>query len=148
MTRAAKITYLSSLLLGLLAGVLFGFRMEAEQLPFDEMGSQMAATQAVDDFGRAQFHYADPENAAKALQLCVNVLEQIERRNPDVTQQQALVTAYVRLAILADGAANPAQSQAYMVQARQWHKSLLFTRDVTDAQLKASVTFLDRSRYP
>jgi hypothetical protein len=148
MTRVAKITYLSSLLLGLLAGVLFGFRMEAEQLPFDEMGSQMAATQAVDDFGRTQFHYADPENAAKALQLSVNVLEQIEKRNPEVTQQQALVTAYVRLAILADGAANPAQSQAYMTKAQEWHKSLLLAHDVSDAQLKANVTLADRLRQP
>lgn len=143
MTRAATITYSCALFIGFLAGFIFEFRYAMQFLPDYDLGTQMAAAQAVDDFGRTQSRHAGPDASEKSVELCAALMEKLQRRNPSLPEQLSLVDAYIRLAVLADHKRKGDQSRYYMEKAQQAYKSLLLARPISDAQLKAGLIARD-----
>jgi len=144
MTRAAKITYACFLLLGLFAGGYFGFRDWAGFLPGYEETAEWSASETLVDFGRAQFRYARPDAAAGSLQLCVTLIEKIQRQDPKVSVQDGLAETYIRLAILADRNGDNDASRAYLTKARQQRGEALLHQPASDSELKDRVNIIDR----
>ena len=144
MTRAAKITYACSLLLGFLVGFFLGFRQTAEILPSQEEARTFSASESLLDFARAQFRYAKADEAAKSLLLCATLLERLRQRDPGADVKDSFVEIYVRLALLADRRNDDEDSRAYMAQAQQALRSPLARRPTSDAELKDHVSAIDR----
>jgi hypothetical protein len=144
MTPAAKITYVVAVILGLVGGLLVGFRAgtSASISLFD--AQRMAATAELTDFSYMQYKHADPQNAKEALLTCAKFLEEMEQEKPDNMQKHDLVLAYARLAVLEDAGQNAEQSQAYMNQARSWNKAS-GGPDFSDIEMKAVLKKLDEA---
>jgi hypothetical protein len=142
MTRAAKITYLGALLLGLSIGSYFSFRTATHNLEAFYDLRRLAAPQVLRDFSYLQYKYSDPEHAKAALLTFASLLEQMEKTSPEKARKLDLAYAYTRLALLEDAANNREQSRYYMTKTRLWYRSI-DGRDISDYEMKVVVDKMD-----
>ena len=142
MTRAAKITYLFALVIGVTGGALFGFWKDSDLLKACYSARQEAAPMALEDFSFMQYRHADAEHAETALLAYVALLEQLESLRPEKSQEFKLANAYVRLASLEDTANNPQKSRDYVAKARSWYIAS-GGHNRSDSGMKAAVADAD-----
>jgi hypothetical protein len=142
MTRAAKIVYLSALILGLLAGAFAEFHDDFPMLKHVEESRETMMPQSVTDFWYLQFKYANPADSKDALLSSAAILEEMYAANPKAGPKGEVGEIYAHLAILADDENNPVASRAYMIQARSWWADPK-ERDISDDALKAAVEKMD-----
>ena len=144
MTRAAKITYIAALLLGVSMGGYFGFHNAMLVLGTYCSGMQIEAPITLDHFSYLQSRYADTEHAKAGLQTAANLLEEIEKLNPQKIQEQDLAFTYTRLALLEDAADNPQESHDLMTKARHWYRAG-GGRDYSESEMKEMLKIRDKS---
>ncbi len=144
MTLAAKITYLAALLLGLSIGGTFGFQRAAIVLDSYYSIRDRAAPRALDHFSYLQYKYADSEHAKAGLQMAANVLEEIQKLDPDRSHEQDLALTYTRLALLEDAKNNSQQSHDLMTKARNWYAASN-GRDYSESEMKEILSNWDNS---
>ncbi len=142
MTRAAIITYIGALLLGLSIGSYFSFRTATHNLQAFYDVRRLAAPQVLREFSYLQYKYADPEHAKEALLTFASVLEQMEKTSSENARKLDLAYAYTRLALLEDATKNREQSQNYMTKTRSWYRSI-GGRDISDYEMKIAVDKMD-----
>ena len=142
MTPAAKIIYLSAILIGLSVGLLLGFRNRSNALELYDEGRLFTAPIELRDFSQLQYMHADAENAKTALLTYASVLEAMEEASAAKTEKFELSLTYTRLALLEDQVNNLEQSHAYMTKARYWN-SALGNRDYSESELKAALMKID-----
>jgi hypothetical protein len=123
MTLAAKITYLSALLIGLSVGLLSGYRSRFTLLKEYGESRLTIAPYAFEDFSREQYAQADYEHARAALLTYVGLLEEMEKAKAGKSVIVEMRDTYTRLALLEDMVNNPEQSHAYMTKARFWNSA-------------------------
>ncbi len=145
MTRAAKVTYLAALLIGLSLGLLLGYRQTSNLLKLRIEGRLVTAPFTLEDFSREQYAHADPEHAKAALLTYANVLEAIEKAKADKGQKLELSLTYTRLALVEDVASNSEQSLAFMTKARNWYLAY-GGRDLSESEMKAAFKRFDAQR--
>ncbi len=121
MTRAAKITYLLALLLGFSVGAYVKFHVTMTPLESYFEMIRSTAPGVLDDFSYVQYKHADTEHARAALQSYADLLEEMQKWNPDRFRPGTLSVTYVRLALIEDAADNPELSHVYMTKARYWN---------------------------
>jgi hypothetical protein len=148
MTPAAKVTYLSALLIGLLVGLPLGYRQTMNNLKlYGEMRFEMPPL-ALEDFSRDQYAHADSEHGRAALLTYASVLETMETAKAEKSLMFELSNTYMRLALLEDTGNNPEQSHAFMTKARYWH-SAAGGRDYSESEeseIKAALKRFDALR--
>jgi hypothetical protein len=147
MTKAAKITYFSAWLIGLSIGAFFGFQTAAPALKAYYSGRQLIAPMVLSHFSYLQYSYADPAHAQAALQTSARLLEEIEKLNPEETQERELSFTYTRLALLEDAADKSEQSHALMTKARYWY-AVSGGRDYSESEMKTMLKTLDEQLQP
>jgi hypothetical protein len=135
MTRAAKITYIVALLFGISIGAYFGFQRAMFRLGAYYSVMQLEAPSALDHFSYLQYRYADSEHAKAGLQMSASLLEEIEKLNPERSQERDLAVTYTRLALLEDAADHSQQSHALMTKARYWYAAS-GGRDYSESEMK------------
>jgi hypothetical protein len=142
MTPAAKVTYLSALLIGLSIGLLLGYgeRMNLLKL-MGETRLEMPPF-ALREFSQLQYMQADPEHAKAALLTYASVLEAMEKAKAEKSLMFELRSTYLRLALLEDIENNPEQANGYMTKVRYWN-SAGGGRDYSDPEMKAAQKRLD-----
>jgi hypothetical protein len=145
MTPAAKVTYLSALLIGLSVGLLLGYRLRLNGLESYNEARLMTAPSELRDFSQLQYMHADSEHAKAALLTYASVLEAMVKANAAKTQKVELSFTYTRLALLEDTGDNQEQSHAYMTKARFWN-SAVGGRDYSESEMKAGLMRFDRQR--
>ena len=101
-------------------------------------GQRLAAPGVLRDFSYMQYKNADLAHANTALLTYDNLLEGLEKTNPEKGQKYELAFAYTRLALLEDAANNSEQSQIYMLKAHFWNRSA-GGRDAPDSVMKLAV---------
>ena len=94
MTRAAKITYFAALVIGLSIGAFFGFQTTAPLLEAYYAGRQLTAPMAFSRFSYLQCSYADAAHAQAALEIFAKHLEELEKLQPEKTQERELAFTY------------------------------------------------------
>jgi hypothetical protein len=144
MTRAAKITYLVALLLGLSIGGYVGFQKTAFALDSYYSARDEVAPMVLDHFSYLQYSHADSEHARSSLQMAANVLEEIERLYPNDIRERDLAITYTRLALLEDAEDNSERSHALMTKARYWFAAS-YGRDYSESQIKDLLKARDNS---
>ena len=128
MTRAAKLTYLFTLLTGLVLGALAGFWYALPQLRLYQNATTLLAPDALRDFAREQVQHADFNHAQRALQLYADYVQEIEKFAPQdkvfrSARQTDLAMSFVRLAMVAESSANVDQSAQLMQRAQELYRS-------------------------
>jgi hypothetical protein len=147
MTRAAKITYFAALFIGLSIGAFFGFQTAGPLLKGYYAVRQLTAPMAFSHFSYLQYNYADAAHAQAALQTFARFLEELEKLNPEKTQERELAFTYTRLALLDDAAEKLDQSHALMEKARYWYLSS-GGRDYSESEMKSMWKTLDERLRP
>jgi len=142
MTRAAKVTYLAALFIGLSVGLLREYRSSMSLLKSYHEIRFTIPPYALEEFTREQYKHADLEHARAALLTYANVLEEMEKAKADKTWKMELSLTYARLASLGDGAADLEQSRAFMAKARYWNLAN-GGRDMPDSEMKAALLKID-----
>jgi hypothetical protein len=142
MTPAAKIVYLAALVLGLSAGLWFGYRSGVDHLQAYEEARLATAPLALGEFSREEYARADFEHASAALLSYAALLEELEKAKAERMHKDELSATYVRLALLEDDARNPQQSREFMTRARYWYTGF-GGRDLSDSEMKTAVMRLD-----
>jgi hypothetical protein len=142
MTRAAKITYLTALLIGLSVGTSLGFLTSTENLASYYNVRRMAAPEVLRDFSYIQYRRADLGHARTALLTFANFLEEMETLHREKRQELDLAATYTRLALLADAAHNQEESHTYMAKTRYWYAKG-GRAEVSDSEMKAAVQRMD-----
>lgn len=144
MTRAMKVTFVLSAILGIAAGGTLGYRQGAELGEMTRSAEPISAGSAVSDFAARQFRYADVEHARQAAQLQISVLEQLRVPTVDTITRGQLGLAYIRLAMVEKAAGNQEAERLALKQARMW----LPTRpgqDPSDERLEDFLKRLDQA---
>jgi len=142
MTPAARVTYLSALLIGLSLGLLLGYRGRMDILKsFGETRLEVPPF-ALSDFSKVQYMQADSEHAKAALLTYASVLEAMEKAKAEKSLMFELRSTYLRLALIEDTENNSEQSNAYMAKVRYWN-STAGGRDYSDSEMKAAQKRLD-----
>jgi hypothetical protein len=142
MTPAAKVTYLSALLIGLGVGLLLGYRDTMDSLKLlGEMRLEIPPL-ALQDFSREQYTHADTERGREALLNYASVLEGIEKAKGGKSLKLELGLTYTRLALLEEDAGNPEQSDTFMTKARNWYLAD-GDRDLSETEMKAILKRFD-----
>jgi hypothetical protein len=147
MTKGAKITYFSALLIGLSIGTIFGFQTAAPAFEAFYTGRQLIAPMVLGHFSYLQYSYADRAHAQAALQTSAKLLEGMEKLYPEKTQERELSFTYTRLALLEDAADNSEQSHALMTKARYWYTAS-GGRAYSDSEMKTMLKSLDEHLQP
>jgi hypothetical protein len=142
MTRAAKITYLVALLIGLSGGAFAGYWLTADGLRVYSLVTQSFAPDVFGKYAFLQYCYADTEHAKEALQSYADFLEEMENEYPDFRRKRDLSEAYTRLAILEDSVGNAEQSQVFMTKARFWYAAS-GGRELPDSEMKNAIKKMD-----
>lgn len=146
MTRAIKITFLATAVLGLGIGSYFGYSEANEESSFLESTQYIAPTEMAAEFARLQFMRADGDHARQAVMLQIHLLEQLEQADKTFREDGRLWLAYTRLAMIEEAAGQPDAEQSALAQARA-----LYDRDhprgqgLTYDELKNAVLRLDRA---
>jgi hypothetical protein len=143
MTLAAKIAYLGALLIGLLVGAIFRFRMATDTIATISSIRPTAASTMVERFSFQQYRRADFEHSRGALLDCVSFLEQVQKFHPERSQAHYIANTYTRLALLEDAAQDLEESRAYMAKARYWYGKSASGH--TDSEIKAAMKNLDEA---
>jgi hypothetical protein len=142
MTRAAKIVYVSALIVGLLAGAFAEFHEDLRMLKDSQESRDSMIPLAVTDFWFLQYKYSDPKDAKASLLSSASLLEEMYKANPKTESMGELGDIYMHLAILADAENDPEQSHAYMIEARSWWPNPREAA-ISDGDLKAAVKKTD-----
>jgi hypothetical protein len=142
MTRAAKITYLVMVILGLTSGVAIGFWKAALKLKSNYDISRSLAPGVLDSFSYAQYRHADVQHAEVGLVSVAGLLLELENLHPERTQRLNLANTYTRLALLRDSLNDATGSDQYMTQALRWYAATGSPRR-TVFEMKAAVIQLD-----
>jgi hypothetical protein len=142
MTRAAKITYFTALIIGLAISGFFGFRNTMKALKDEYSTRQMLAPDVLRGFSYMQYRHADPEHAKAALLTYARFLEQMDERIPQKSNKRELVTTYARLSLVGEAENNTEQSRVYMTRARYWNAAS-GGRDFSDSEMKAVLKTFD-----
>jgi len=145
MTPAARVTYLSALLIGLSVGLLLGYRHRLNGLESYNEARLITAPSELRDFSQLQYMHADPEHARLALLTYASVLEAMVKAKGSKMQKLELSFTYTRLALLEDAGDNREQSHAYMTKARYWN-SAVGGRDYSESEMKAGLMRFDGQR--
>lgn len=143
MTRAAKIVYLSALVLGLLLGISLRLLEAKSADSFRGMLQPMAANAQYGEFAGRQFKNADPEHARQALVGHANYLEQADVIAPEPSYKWDLALTYTRLALLEDARHDARQATAYRSIAQHWYKKST-QRQLTDPELSRAMMNLEQ----
>jgi hypothetical protein len=142
MTLAAKITYFTALFIGLSVGAFFGFKTTAPMVEAYYDNLHLTAPMAFSRFSYLQYSYADTSHAKAALYAFAGFLEELEKLQPEQTQERELAFTYTRLAVLEEAAEEMDQSHAVMAKDRYWHSSSGL-RDYSESEMKAALKILD-----
>jgi hypothetical protein len=142
MTRAAKITYVGALFIGISIGAFISFRNTTLNLESYYETRRLTAPWVLRDFSYVQYKNAGPADAKAALLTFASLLEEMQKANPEKSQKLDLALTYTRLALLEGEANNPEQSRIYMSKARAWYRSYS-GRDVTAFEMKVAVDKMD-----
>jgi hypothetical protein len=147
MTLAAKITYFTALFIGLSIGAFFGFKTTAPMVEayYDDL--RITAPMVFSHFSCLQYSYADAAHAKAALYAFAGFLEELEKLQPEQTQERELAFTYARLAVLEEVAEKLDQSHALMAKARFWYSSSGL-RDYSESEMKAALKRLDERAQP
>jgi hypothetical protein len=145
MTPAAKLTYLSALLIGLLVGLVLGYRDRLNILESYGEARLITAPATLRDFSQLQYMRADSEHAKVALLTYASVLETLEKATAEKEPKLELSLTYTRLALLEDNASNTEQSHAFMTKARNWYLAY-GGRDRSESEMKAALMRFDGRR--
>jgi len=113
MTPAAKVTYLSALLIGLSIGLLLGYGERMNLLKLMGETRLEIPPFALREFSQLQYMQADPEHAKAALLTYASVLEAMEKAKAEKSLLFELRSTYLRLALLEDIENNPEQANEY-----------------------------------
>jgi hypothetical protein len=145
MTRAIKLTFVAAAILGLGWGGYLGCS-EANQVSSSlESIRYIAATQVAADFARTQFTQADADHARQAVILQIHLLVQLEFADKSFHASE-LAFAYVRLAMVEQGAGRAEAEHRALAQARarlrQIHSP---NEEPTDDELENAVRRSDRA---
>ena len=144
MTRAMKVTFFLSAILGIAVGARIGYSQGAEVSELMRTAEPMGAGFAVSEFAAQQFRHADADHARVAAQLQISVFEQLRVATDDTNTRRNLGLAYVRLAWVEKSAGNQEAEHLALKQARMW----LPTRpgqDASDEQLEDFLKRLDQA---
>jgi hypothetical protein len=141
MTRAAKITYLLALLIGLVSGGVMGFLFTSNILKLFDVVTPMFAPAALRNYSFLQYKHADAEHARAALQSYADFLDEMEKIKPDRAQRGDLALTYARLALLEETENNPEQSRVLMAKARSYVSTS--GREISEADLRKALKRID-----
>ena len=142
MTPAAKVVYLSALLLGLIPGTIWGFANAMNRIRVaDELKWIISATE-VERVAVIQLRHAEAQHARNSLESATSLLEDMERLRPNKAQRRMLTSVYTRLALLEDAAGNSEKSRAAMTKAKYWYMTS-GGKEMTDAEMKTAIKQFD-----
>lgn len=144
MTRAIKITFIATAILGLGCGGYLGHRSAAETSDSLISIQYIAPTKVASDFALTQFMHADTDHATQAVMLQIQLIEQLELADKSFNSDE-LALAYVRLAMIEEAAGRPDAEQRALVQARARWQMHSRKEELTDEELKNNVKRLDRA---
>ena len=148
MSRAMKIVWFVSSVLGLTAGLATGVP-EGKALAARLFSLRtVAVEQELSTWAAMQFQHADSDHARAAVLLEIQALEQIGHLPPQyqlVPPQGELLFAYARLAIIEESSGNSAAAQAAFRKARAWQSRLHPGHPVTDEQFRQAVRQRDEA---
>lgn len=142
MTPAAKITYFSTLFVGLALGAVYGYHSTTEALSLVLNSRPLMASGTLEEFSFVQYRHADFGHGQAALLSFAGFLEQVGRFYPEDKKDYRLASTYIRLALLAEAAGKPGQAHAYLEKARLSHKSR-DASDHSDSEMKAAMKKMD-----
>ena len=145
MTRVAKITVLTSALLGFATGSLLGLHTGKLGAEGVQAAQIMAPAETSADFAARQFKNADPSHARQAVLLEIGILRRLERVAGDSAQERILGFAYTRLAIIEEDAGLHDAALAAFNEAREWFKRSNPNGEMTNEQLRDSVERMDKA---
>jgi hypothetical protein len=128
-------------------GAFFGFQTTAPLLEAYYDARQLTASISFSRFSYLQYRYADAAQAQAALETFARFLEELEKLQPEKSQQRELAFTYTRLALLEDAAEKPDQSHALMAKARYWNSSS-GGRGFSESEMKAALKTLDERSQP
>lgn len=143
MTPAARILYISALVIGLSVGGFYGFLQDASLLKFYYGSRGLTATVGLADFSYMEYRYADASHARTALLNFAALLEDLQAVSPDKGEQVQLAGTFARLALLEDSANDAQASEDFMVKARYWYAAS-GGKVNSDAQMKAALNARDK----
>ena len=144
MTRAMKVTFILSAVLGIAVGARIGYSQGEDLSELMRTVEPMGAGLAVSAFAAQQFRHADADHARQATLLQISVFEQLRVATNDTNTRHNLGLAYVRLALVEKSAGNQEAEHLALKQARMW----LPTRpgqDASDEQLEDFLKRLDQA---
>jgi len=142
MTRAIKVTFLATALLGLGLGGHFGYFEAAEESSLLESTQYIAPAKVASDFARIQFMHADTDHARQAVMLQIQLLEQLELADRSFHANE-LALAYIRLAMVEEAAGRPEAEQRALAQARARWQTHSRKEELTDEELKNAAKRID-----
>ena len=142
MTRALKTTYVSALIVGLLAGGTFGFRYATDTMNAYYESKGLVA-HVFQNFSYAQYRRADFTNAKASLMAFAHLLEEMEKLQPNKPQERELANTYTRLALLEDATNDKLASQAFMTKAQFWRGADPKNGKASDSEMKTAVQKMD-----
>jgi len=145
-TRAMKISFVLSAVLGIALGGGFGFSQGAELGESMRSLEPTIAASAVSEFAASQFHHADVEHARQAALLEINVREQLRTVARDSAVDGELGLAYVRLAMVEEQAGNMEAESHALEQARKWFPPPRAGQELSDERLKEFLNKMDEHR--
>jgi hypothetical protein len=143
MTPAARIVYISALVIGLSVGGFYEFSRDAGRLKFYYSARRLTATVGLADFSHMEYRYADASHARTALLSFASLLEDLQAVSQDKGEQVELADTYTRLALLEDSANDAQASEDFMMKARYWY-AVSGGKVSSDAQMKAALNANDK----
>jgi hypothetical protein len=146
MTRAIKITFLATAVLGLGLGSYFGYSEANQESSFLESTRYIAPTEMAAEFARVQFMRADGDHARQAVVLQIHLLEQLEQADNTFRAEGRLWLAYIRLAMIEEAAGRPDAQRSALAQARAlYYRDHPRGQEQTYDELTNAVLRLDRA---
>jgi hypothetical protein len=140
MSRAVKITFALVAVLGLGAGVAWGYYTAEQTSVVMESVGAMSASSATSDFAIQQFEHADADHARLAVVLEIALLEQLHGAVNEREFEWKLGLAYTRLGMIEEASGHPESARKRFEQARAWFRH---GEELTDDQMKKTVKQLD-----
>ncbi len=144
MTKAMKITFVATAVLGLAVGAGFGYSEATDLSESSQSVEPSIASSVVSDYAARQFRNADPDHARQAVQLEISIRKRLRAATQDSGEDGHVGFAYVRLAVIEDAAGNEEAGRQAMAEARTWFKPRP-GQPPSDDQLKDVLKKLDKA---
>ena len=144
MTRAVKVTFVLSAILGIAVGGRLGYSQGADLGEASRSVEPIIASGVLSAFAERQSRYADPDHARQAAKLQISMLEQLRTAADDTSTRGQLGLAYVRLAVVEKAAGNQDAEHLALKQARVW-LPVRSGQDASDERLEDLLKKLDQA---